>query len=165
MICWGESLNLRGEVRLSEWIPFTFVCFYESPPVSGCYSILWRTPVLLSVWTHFCQHVSVGTCQSKSVSYTNMCRQRASVCVSVHAASRLRLLHHPADIATSKLLCCSTFWGLGARGSGANNKEGPKIVTSRHTWLHANLRVHARNGFILFTETKIEKHRLWLKLK
>lgn len=119
-------------------------------PVSVCYSILSWTLVLLSVWTRFCQHVSVRTCQSKSVSYTNLCCQRFFVYVSVHTASRPRLLHHPADITTSKLLCCSTFWGLCARGSGANNKKGSKIVTSRHTWLHSNLCVHAQNRFILF---------------
>lgn len=100
----------------------------------------------LSVWTHACQCFNVSAL---------VCLRHLSVlsdglvCVSlwVHAEGRPQLLQHPADNTTSKLLCCSTFWGLGAQGGGAltTKKNLPEIEMYSHCCME--IRVCSRYKF------------------
>lgn len=94
-------------------------------------------PVWTAVDTFSSEHLQCVS--SGFVLSSNLCCQKVLyifICiyvpVSLSILAAALTVQHPAVITTSKLLCCSTFWGLAAQGSGAltTKKNLPKIAVA-----------------------------------
>lgn len=125
-------------------------------------SIKWFTVAPFSherLWIRCCQRVTVCTCQS------NPCCQRTSCTSRSTQKAGSSSLHHPADITTSKLLCCSTFRGVCAQGSGAltTKKDLPRNRNAdTHIALHANFFVYSeKHRFKLLVYTLLCMNEDW----
>lgn len=125
-------------------------------------SIKWFTVAPFSherLWIRCCQRVTVCTCQS------NPCCQRTSCTSRSTQKAGSSSLHHPADITTSKLLCCSTFRGVCAQGSGAltTKKDLPRNRNAdTHIALHANFFVYSeKHRFKLLIYTLLCMNEDW----
>lgn len=125
-------------------------------------SIKWFTVAPFSherLWICCCQRVTVCTCQSNPCCQWTSCTSRSTQ----QAGSSS--LHHPADITTSKLLCCSTFRGVCAQGSGAltTKKDLPRNRNAdTHIALHANFFVYSeKHRFKLLVYTLLCMNEDW----